>query len=79
MQLLLASVVEIYKVGKVRTVMMLRVEESRNQDNPPDIRRTRKWKVEVETDDILSSPTHHGMVGATQVHRITGYVIKKCV
>ena len=55
LQLSLTSIAEIYKAGKVRTVMMLK--ESRDQeisDRPPDVRTARKWKVEVANDEIIS-------------------------
>ena len=47
LQLPLTSIVEIYKAGKVRTVMMLR--ESIDQEisgKPPDVRTARKWKAD---------------------------------
>ena len=47
----LASIEEIFKAGKVRTVMMLR--ESRNKkisNNPPNVKSARKWKAEEATN-----------------------------
>ena len=67
----LTSIVEIYKAGKVRTVMMLR--ESRDQDisgKPPAVRTARKWKVEVATDEIISSLEHDDIVGPAQPDRL---------
>lgn len=71
LQLPLASIVEIYKAGKVRTVMMLR--ESKDQEisgNPPDVRTARKWQAEVATDEIISTLEHRDMIGATQTDRL---------
>ena len=62
---------EIYKAGKVRTVMMLR--ESRDQeisDRPPDVRTARKWKADVATDEIISSLEHGDIVGPAQPDRL---------
>ena len=66
-QLPLTSIVEIYKAGKVMTVMMLR--ESRDEvihSDPPNIRTARKWKAEDATDEIISSLNHRDIVGAVQ-------------
>ena len=71
LQLSLTSIVEIYKAGKVRTVMMPR--ESRDQEisgRPPDVRTARKWKVEVATDEIISSFEHGDIVGPAQPDRL---------
>ena len=71
LQLPLTSIVEIYKAGKVRTVMMLR--ESRDQeisDRPPDVRAARQWKVEFATDEIISSLEHGDIVGPAQPDRL---------
>ena len=62
---------EIYKAGKVRTVMMMR--ESRDQeisDRPPDVKTARKWKAEVATDEIISSLEHGDIVGPAQPDRL---------
>ena len=70
LQLPLASIVEIYKAGKVRTVMMLR--ESRDgevKSNPPDVRTARKWKAEDETNNIITHLEHRDIVGAGQCDR----------
>ena len=67
LQLPLTSIVEVYKAGKVRTVMMLR--ESKDEEvrsNPPDVRTARKWKAEEETDNIVSALEHRDIVGAGQ-------------
>ncbi|XP_014768063.1 uncharacterized protein LOC106867650 [Octopus bimaculoides] len=70
LQLPLASIVEIYKLGKIRTVMMLREwKDTEIRQNPPEVQTARKWKAEAETDDSLSSLIHRDMVGATRNHR----------
>ena len=71
LQLPLTSIVEMYKAGKVRTVMMMR--ESRDQeisDRPPDVRTARKWKAEAATDEIISSLENDGIVGPVQPGRL---------
>ena len=67
LQMPLTSIVEIYKAGKVRTVMMLR--DSRDQqirDNPPEVRSARKWKAEEATDECISILKHRDIVGSAQ-------------
>ena len=62
--------VEIYKAGKVRTVMMLR--KSRDQeisDKSPEVKTVRKWKAEDATDEIISSLEHGDIVGPAQTDR----------
>ena len=71
LQLSLTSIVEIYKAGNVRTVMML--TESRDQeisDRPPDVKTARKWKAVVATDEIISSLEHGDIVGPAQHDRL---------
>ena len=71
LQLPLTSIVEIYKAGKIRTVMMLRGSKDQEvSDNPPDVRTARKWKAEVATDEIISSLEHADIVGSTQTSRL---------
>ena len=70
LQLPLTSVVEIYKAGKVRTVMILR--ESRDgevRSNPPEVQTARKWKAEEETNKIITALEHRDVVGAVQDDR----------
>ena len=70
LQLPVASIVEIFKEGKVRTVMMLR--ESNDQqisNNPPDVRTGKKWDAEKVTDEIASVLKHRDIVGSTQTDR----------
>ena len=71
LQLPITSIVEIYKAGKVRTVMMLR--ESRDSEiynNPPDVRIATKLKAENERDKIIASMEHRDIVGAIQRDRM---------
>ena len=71
LQLSLTSIVEIYKAGKVRTVMMLReLRDQEISDRPPDVRTARKWKVEAATDEIISSLEHGDIVGPAQPDRL---------
>ena len=67
LQLPVTAISEIYKAGKVWTVMMLR--ESRDveiRNSPPDVKTARKWSAEEETDGIVSSLEHRNIVGATE-------------
>ena len=71
LQLPLTSVVEIYKAGKIRTVMML--SESRDpkiSDNPPEVRMARKWKAEDVTGEIISTLEHGDIIGPAQTGRL---------
>ena len=66
----LASIEEIFKAGKVRTVMMLR--ESRNKkisNNPPNVKSARKWKAEEATNEIISALGHGDIIGFIQTNR----------
>ena len=70
LQLPLTSIVEVYKTGKVRTVMMLR--ESRDssiREKPPKVRTAQKWKAEEETDRVLSVLKQRDILGQTQCDR----------
>ena len=70
LELPLASISEIYRQGKIRTVMMLR--ESKDESirlNPPQVKTARKWVAEVEADDIISELQQRDIVGAAQCHR----------
>ena len=70
LQLPLTSIVEIYKAGKVRTVMMLRdSSDPVIRNNPPDVKTARKWKAEEETDLLISTLKHRDIVGAVQTNR----------
>ena len=71
LQLPITSIVEVYKSGKVRTVMMLREsKDSEVRDNPPDVRTGRKWKAEAATDEIVSILEHRDIIGSTQADRM---------
>ena len=66
----ITSIVEEYKAGKVRTVMMLRYsKDSKIKENPPVVRTYRKWSAESEVDDIMSKLSHQDIVGYTQTGR----------
>ena len=70
LQLPLTSISEIYKGGKVRTIMMLR--DSRDPEiriDPPEIKTARKWVAEAETDDMIADLRHQDIVGAVQTDR----------
>ena len=61
------SVVESYKCGKVRTVMMLCYSnDAVVRAAPPDIKTGRKWKATEETDRHISALQNCDIVGATQ-------------
>ena len=70
LQLPLTSIVEIYKAGKVRTVMMLRdSKDPEIRNNPPEVITAKKWKAEKETDAIIEDLRHRDIVGAVQNDR----------
>ena len=70
LQLPLTSIIEIYKAGKVRTVMMLRdSSDPEIRNNPPDVLTARKWRAERETDNIIADLKHRDIVGAVQRDR----------
>ena len=61
------SIVEEYKSGKVRTVMMLRYSKDQTiRDCPPDVQR---WQAEVEVDRAEEALVHKDIVGAVQTGR----------
>ena len=67
LQLPLTSITEIYKVGKIRTVMMLRESNDPEiRDDPPGVKTGKLWKAETETDMIITALEHRDMVGAAQ-------------
>ena len=71
LQLPLTSVVEVYKAGKIRTVMMLReAKDQKIREQPPRVRTARKWNAESSTDEIISSLEHKDVVGAVQTDRL---------
>ena len=70
LQLPITSIVEIYKAGKVRTVMMLRDSKDHEiRNNPPDVITSMKWKAEDETDSIIADLKQQDIVGAVQNDR----------
>ena len=67
LKLPIASIVEEYKVSKVRTVMMLRFSNDPEiKDNPPEVRIGRKWRPEEATDNVICILNHADIVGASQ-------------
>ena len=70
LQLPLTAISEIYKGGKIRTVMMLRESEDREiRDDPPEVRTGKKWQAEATTDEIIASLEQRDIVGASQSDR----------
>ena len=66
LELPITSIVEEYKAGKVRAVMMLR--HSRDQtirDDPPEVRTGKRWQAEVEVN-ITEALRHKDIVAAVQ-------------
>ena len=48
LQLPLTSITEVYKAGKIRTVMMLReTNDPGIRDDPPDVKTGKKWQVKA--------------------------------
>ena len=71
LQLPITSIVEIFKAGKVRTVMMLRESKDHSiRELPPKVRTARKWKAEEETDRVVRVLEHKDIVGYTQCGRM---------
>lgn len=69
MPLPVASIVEIYKVGKVGTEMLLRESKDvETRRNPLDVKPVRKWNAGAKSEDMLS----RDMVGATEIHQKKG-------
>ena len=61
------SIVQSYKCGKVRTVIMLCYSnDAVVRAAPPYIKTGRKWKATEETDRRISALQHCDFVGATQ-------------
>ena len=70
LQLPLTSITEVYKAGKIRTVMMLK--ESNDPEirgDPPSVKTGKLWQAEAETNKIISALEHRDMVGAAQSDR----------
>ena len=54
LQLLLASIVEEYKAGKVRTVMTLKYsKDPAIREDSPEVRTGRKWKAEEASNAVI--------------------------
>ena len=70
LQLPLTSIVESFKAGKVRTVMMLRdSSDPEIRNNPPEVKTAKKWNAEEETDSAISVLKHRDIVGSVQTDR----------
>ena len=70
LQLPLTSIVETYKTGKVRTVMMLR--DSRDPDirnSQPEVRSGRKWNASDAADEAIVALKQNDIIGWTQTDR----------
>ena len=66
LQLPLTSIVEIYKTGKVWTVMMLKESKDNTiASYQPEVRNGREWNAEDETEIYIMSLEHRDIVGAT--------------
>lgn len=64
------SKIDIYKFGKLPTVMAFR--ESNDIiiiNNPPVVKTAKNWNAKIETDGVLSSLKCRNMVGAVQITR----------
>ena len=70
LRLPLSSVVEEFKAGKVRLVMMMRESEDQTiSGSRPPIRTGRKWRAEEATDEAVAMAKWKEMRGAVQVGR----------
>ena len=70
LQLPLTSIVETYKAGKVRTVMMLRnSRDPEIKNNQPDVKTGRKWNAAEATDEATVVMQQKDIVGWTQTDR----------
>ena len=62
-----ASIVELFKCGKVRTIMMLRDSDDHTISmNPPSVYTYRKWNAENATVAAMDSLRHRDIVGAVR-------------
>ena len=67
LKLPIPSIVDRYKCGKVRTVLMLRYSSDNGiRSAPPTVKTGRKWNAETETDECITSLKHGDIVGSTQ-------------
>ena len=70
LELPITSIVEEYKAGKVRTVMMLRYSRDQTiRDDPPEVRTGKRWQAEVEVDRTEEALRHRDIMGAVQTGR----------
>ena len=70
LELPITSIVEEYKAGKVRTVMMLRYSKDQCiREDPPEVRTGKRWAAEQEVDEAEAALRHKDIVGAVQSGR----------
>ena len=70
LQLPLTSIVETYKAGKVRTVMMLRnSKDPEIKNNQPEVKTGRKWNAAEATDEATVVMQQKDIVSWTQTDR----------
>ena len=68
LKLSLTSIVEEYKAGKVRTVMMLRYSKDQKiREDPPEVRTGKRWSDKQEVDRAEAALRHKDIVGAVQL------------
>jgi hypothetical protein len=71
LELPVTSLVEEYKAGKVRTVMMLRYSKDQGiREDPPEVRIGRKLSAEHEVDRAEIALKHRNILGAVQTGRL---------
>ena len=69
-ELPITSIVEEYKAGKVRTVMMLRYSKDQEiREDPPEVRTGKLWSAVQEVDKAEVALRHKDIVGAVQTGR----------
>ena len=67
LKLPIASIVEEFKAGKIRTVMTLRYsKDEKIRSNPPEVRTGQKWSAEMTTDDLVCQLEFKDVIGSVQ-------------
>ena len=70
LQVAITSIVEEYKAGKVRTVMMLRYsKDQRIGEDPPEVSTGKRQSAEQEVDSAEAALRQKDIVGAVQPGR----------
>ena len=70
LELPITSIVEEYKAGKVRTVMMLRLsKDSTIREDPPEVKTGKRWSAEKAANDAEAELRHRDIVGSVQSGR----------